>query len=42
MQVPEDLLRQSIQRAMVDFARRRENERLLFETSKSKLLLPIY
>lgn len=35
LQVPEDLLRQSIQRAMVDIALRRANEKLLFQTSKS-------
>ena len=34
MQVPEDLLRQSIQRATIDFALRREQEFQLFKTSK--------
>lgn len=33
MQVPEDLLRQSIQRATIDFALRRETEFQLFKTS---------
>lgn len=36
MQVPDDLLLQSIQRAMVDIALRRETEKNLFKTSNSK------
>ncbi|EFX87909.1 hypothetical protein DAPPUDRAFT_42141, partial [Daphnia pulex] len=34
MQVPDDLLRQSIQRALIDISLRRENEKLLFQTNK--------
>lgn len=35
MQVPDDLLRHSIQRALIDIALRREQEFQLFKTSKS-------
>ena len=42
MQVPDDLLRQSINRALIDFALRRENEKLLFQSSNDNYLLIIY
>jgi hypothetical protein len=39
MQVPDDLLRQSIQRALIDISLRRENEKLLFQTSNDQPFL---
>ena len=42
MQVPDDLLRQSVNRALIDFALRRENEKLLFQTSNDNCLPNFY
>lgn len=40
LQVPEDLLRHSIERAKIDIALRRENEFLLFKKSINSLISP--
>ena len=37
LQVPEDLLEQSIERALVDLAKRRAEEELLYHTSTTQM-----